>query len=372
MKTLEQIEPRIDVMTLASNATSEIVISQAGSYYLSGNLDVGKTYGIFIGADHVTLDLNGFAITRTSGSGGYGVYLSGTCLGSTIRNGSASGFLSGIYGINSESVLFEKLEASGCSFAGIYAGLSARLIDCRVSNVAGAGSYGIFCGSESIMTGCLANNCAGFAAIRCGNNALLSGCAAYNNSTTYGIYLVGSGNISDCSSIDNNSVSSASYGIYASGGNSRISGCMVDGNINTNSPSTSSQGCGIYVFNGSIVKDCTVTANRGDGIRVSGDCLVFGNNCDSNGTGDGAGIHAISSDCRIENNTVTDQDRGIDVDGIGNLIVRNSASGNTVNYEIASGNSVGTIISTPASGAISGSTGGTGVGTTDPWANFSF
>jgi len=54
------------------------------------------------------------------------------------------------------------------------------------------------------------------------------------------------------------------------------------------------------------------------------------------------------------------------------LIVRNSASGNTTNYVIDDGNKVGTIVSAPSSTAISGDTGGAGVGTTNPWASFTF
>jgi len=59
---------------------------------------------------------------------------------------------------------------------------------------------------------------------------------------------------------------------------------------------------------------------------------------------------------RIEGNNCTDNDRGIDVDVSTNLIVRNTCSGNTTNYEIVAGNAVGTITNTPV-----------GVG---PWDNF--
>ena len=69
---------------------------------------------------------------------------------------------------------------------------------------------------------------------------------------------------------------------------------------------------------------------------------------------------------------MTQNDRGIDVDAADSLIIENSASGNTTNYEIVAGNKVGAIVSAPDSLAISGSTGGAGVGSTNPWANFSF
>jgi hypothetical protein len=65
MKTLQQVEPRVDVATLdnTGDTNSAYVISQPGSYYLSGNLTIpsGKN-GIHILATNVTLDLRGFAL----------------------------------------------------------------------------------------------------------------------------------------------------------------------------------------------------------------------------------------------------------------------------------------------------------------------
>jgi hypothetical protein len=45
---------------------------------------------------------------------------------------------------------------------------------------------------------------------------------------------------------------------------------------------------------------------------------------------------------------------------------------NTNPYDIVAGNKVGVILIPPNSAAIIGNTGGTGVGTTDPWANFTY
>ena len=42
------------------------------------------------------------------------------------------------------------------------------------------------------------------------------------------------------------------------------------------------------------------------------------------------------------------------------------------NYEIVTGNKVGVTVIAPDSTAVTGNTVGAGVGTTDPWANFSF
>ena len=133
---------------------------------------------------------------------------------------------------------------------------------------------------------------------------------------------------------------------------------------------------GIEAFNGSTIKDCTATANKGDGIHVPNDSLVAGNTGDSNGNGtggDGAGIHATSSDNRIEGNNVTDNDRGIDVDS-GNVIIKNSAGGNTTNYAIAANNVYGAIVdrTAPASAAVTGNSGAASAGTLDPWANIAY
>src|SRR3954471_19358577 len=72
MKTLDQVEPRIDLQkapasaVTTTNADYHFIITQPGSYYLSANLAVTKTNGIQINAEGVTLDLNGFQISRVS------------------------------------------------------------------------------------------------------------------------------------------------------------------------------------------------------------------------------------------------------------------------------------------------------------------
>ena len=75
----------------------------------------------------------------------------------------------------------------------------------------------------------------------------------------------------------------------------------------------------------------------------------------------------------IEGNRIILNATGLEVNGAGSFIAKNSASDNTSsNYEIAANNKVGSIISASNSGVISGDTGGSGVGSTDPWANFTF
>ena len=451
MKTLEQVEPRIDLATVAGNSSYQHTISQPGSYYLSANLEVTTaTAGIFINAPGVTLDLNGFEISRVSGSGGDGILIYNAGDSATVRNGSIVGFA---YGINTYSTLtlgclLEKLSVSGCSADGIQAGKSSQVIDCRAfenqgrgikassgsslrgctsySNQGGFGIYagvssslsgctaygnaetGIFAGVGSSSSGCTAyenlgvgilasnssslNGCTAYENLGVGINASLSSsligciarnnqgnginggdgsslsgctatgnqgdgihaslssslsdCTAYSNQGSYGIYAGAGSSLSGCTANENQGTGSSSYGIYVI--RSTVIGCSASNNSNTNSPGTSSQGVGIYAGNGSTVKDCTASENESDGIRIPGDCTVSGNTCDGNGkNGDGAGIHSTSTDNRIDGNNVTDNDRGIDVDIYGSLIIRNSASGNATDYAIAADNDVGTIQTTP-------------------------
>jgi parallel beta-helix repeat protein len=99
------------------------------------------------------------------------------------------------------------------------------------------------------------------------------------------------------------------------------------------------------------------------------------NICSSNGNfGDGAGIHATGSDNRIEGNKCTRADRGIDVDGTGSIIIKNTCSGNTTNYSIVANNRYGPIINITAGGtaAVSGNSAADTSGTTHPWANFAY
>lgn len=351
---VEAVEARIDLATVAGNSTYQHQITQPGSYYLSSNLEVTASYGIIIWASGVTLDLNGFEISRVSGNGGDGIYISSGHDRITVRNGSIVGFDRGITSFG-EGCLFEKLAVSGCTSYGIYAGIGSGIVDCRAHGNPG---NGIFASSGSSLSGCTASKNEGEDGIYAGSGSSLTDCTAYDNQSKYGIYASQGSTLRGCTAYSNAGGGTYSYGIYAGSGSTVVE-CTASRNSNTNSSSTSAQGVGIYADNGSTIKDCTATLNQGDGIRVYLDSVVSGNACDSNGyNGDGAGIHATGSDNRIEGNNMTDNDRGLNVDIAGNLIVRNSASGNSLNYDIISGNDTGTIQTSPV-----------GAGA---WDNFSF
>lgn len=87
-KTLTEVEPRVAINAVSTpgDAGSVYRISQAGSYYLTGNLALtdGRS-GIVIGVSGAVVDLNGFTISGgTSGAAG----VKDLAGGSVVRNGS--------------------------------------------------------------------------------------------------------------------------------------------------------------------------------------------------------------------------------------------------------------------------------------------
>jgi parallel beta-helix repeat protein len=199
-------------------------------------------------------------------------------------------------------------------------------------------------GAEGLVKDCVAaeNGEGGFFLTRC----LVTGNSASSNS--------GDGFYAESSSILGNSASyNDGFGIVANGG------CTVQGNTTSTNP-----GGGIWAT-GSVVTGNASYNNGGDGIQVSSSCMVLNNACTLNGfySGDAAGIHVTFSHNRVEANTLTYNDRGLQVDADGNLIIKNSTSGNTTDYDIFSGNAVGDILNLSPGGTITSS---------NPWANFRF
>jgi parallel beta-helix repeat protein len=197
----------------------------------------------------------------------------------------------------------------------------------------------------------------GVPAISAGGGCTISGCTAGLNST--GINAGLGCTIKDCTVLSN-----AVYGVNAGNG-CTISDCTANYNSN-----------GIIANSECTITGCTASANNMDGIQAQYSCLIKGNTCSSNSRYvviGGAGVHVFFSGSRIEGNVLNSNQYGIKADGTENFIIANTArSSGTFNYNIVSGNMVDTIIYAAISGAVESSTGGTSLGTTDPWANFSF
>jgi len=354
-------EPRtpINAVNTPGDADSLFKITQPGSYYLTGNITgVAGRHGIEIAASGVTLDLMGFDLSGVPASldGVSATIFNLTNI--TIRNGSVRGW--GDEGVDLLSFLavntaVRDVRASGNAGRGITTGVGSTITGCSAS---GNTSNGISAGSGSTITGCTAYDNTGNG-IAVGSGSTVTGCTARSNSGD-GISTSDGSTVTGCTARSN-----TGNGI-AAGLGSTVAGCTA--RLNT--------GNGIVAGNGSTVAGCTAASNTGNGIQVDSDCRVTDNTCESNGFGvsSGAGIHATGGDNRIEGNNCVDADRGIDVDAAGNIIIKNTCSGNTINWSIVANNVVGPILdrTAPASAAISGNSAPSSLGTTDANANFSY
>ena len=275
MKTLAQIEPRIDILTLPGSATAEHVISQAGSYYLSDNLTVTKASGIEIGSSSVTLDLMGFQITRNlftpgtadaiviTGSGAVNIKIkNGTIIGAKIANGIVStvtGVLANIR-VSELSVIANSSDGINLGFA------KSNYVDhCSIENSGGKGivageisnSTSENCTSDAIYASGSVSNCRGVTAeVPAGGGSL----------TTIGIFA--QGNVTD------------SYG--SSKGNSSFSHGIHSNQNVSNSTGIAESGLGIFCAQNVTNSSGTSTSNNG--IEATGNVMSStGSSVDSNG-----------------------------------------------------------------------------------------
>lgn len=322
-KTLTEVEPRtvINDINTPGDADSIYRITQPGSYYLAGNVaGVVAKRGIEIASDGVTIDLMGFDLSGVAGSlDGIATTLS-SLSSVSIRNGSVRNW-------------------------------GGRGIDLRTQGVRGGSLLDIRA---------IANGAGGLAVSHAFS---VVRCSAFMN-TGDGINGGFTSTVSDCSAWFN-----TGNGFWL-GDTVTITNCAADSN----------QQNGIFAGNGCTVSACSSRLNLLNGIRVNGHCIILNNTCINNGVAasDGAGIHVVFEESRIEGNHCTDGDRGIDVDGPGNMIIRNTCANNTVDFAIAANNIYGPIIdrripaavaSTPA---VNGTAAAGTLGSSDPNANYSY
>jgi parallel beta-helix repeat protein len=403
MKTLQQVEPRIDLQNAPASAVSttnvnyHYQINLPGSYYLSANIGVTKLGGIHINTEGVTLDLNGFEISRTASSGGDGIAIAATAHRATVRNGSLKGLGHGIRSIEAAGVpargcAFRDLTVSNCTQIGINAGRGATVESCRVQD--NSGSYGIYAAEAASISNCVAlnNNVVtaiwagsgstltnstavantGTNGIYAGAGSVLTNCAARGNTVDFGIAADAGVSLTNCSAVSNGSAAAVSAGFDAGLGTVLVN-CAAYSQQSTAATPTGTTGAGFRLTGGNVLKNSTARFNFGDGIHASTRCLITDNVSTANGVnaGSGMGIHVTGADNRIEGNNVIVNDRGYLITAAGNIILRNTASGNGVNWDVVTGNVI-LVVNATTAGAISGNSGGTAPGSTDPNANFTY
>lgn len=231
-------EPRVPIQSLSGSATASYLISQPGSYYLTGNIvGVAGKNGIEITADDVSLDLCGYSMIGSASSLS-AVLASSTTASLRIRDGKLTGW--GQQGVHTQAIR------------------AAVLCDLIASN---NGNAGFLLGDNHVCRSCVAVGNAHFG-FESRENCSYFGCAARQNG----------------------------FGGFSAAFGSCVESCVAENNSFE----------GIRAAFESRIANCEVSFNGTAGINVSSNCLVEHNMCAGNQTGirvEGSAVRVDSNNC---------------------------------------------------------------------------
>ncbi len=306
---------------------------------LAGTLTgVRNTNGITIFSDNVTIDLNDHALVGVAEALD-GINVNGTRTNITVRNGSLLNWPGdGVDAANAVNSQLRNLNAAKNGEAGLIVGEGSIVSSCTArTNV-----------TDGIRTsgGCRVTDCTSSKnsqdGVEVGTGSTVSGCSAFDNGAI-GINGTTACTISGCTAYSNTGT-----GIDGGIGCS-LSQCSAYNNTN-----------GIVASTGSRVFACSARFNLAHGISVGSQCQVENNDCSANTI---SGIRVSGTACRIDQNHCVGGQSGFLIVGTDNLIIRNSSQGATgLPYDIAAGNHIAALITSP----------GVSFASSSPWANFSF
>jgi parallel beta-helix repeat protein len=229
---INQVRATAGGVTSGDSPGFPVTLNHPGSYRLTGNLTVSTadTTAIVISSDNVTLDLNGFTISCSTGVG-------------PCSSGNGVGIDAGQDNV---TIIHGTVRDMGKD--GIVAGADARIE--RVSALANH-HYGILVGAASTLTANTANS-NGYDGLGCGASCTITGNTARNN-TRGGIETN-----SDCTLSQNTTNNNSTFGIYCNGG------CTIDYNT------ANGNGTGISLLGGNAIVGNTARNNTNSGIVAIG------------------------------------------------------------------------------------------------------
>lgn len=364
MRSLQQVEPRIPI------ASVPFTITNAGSYYLTGNLTSTGT-GVEIMASDVTLDLMGFSLTGGNTNLGINLMGAGAPLRNIrVRNGNIRHFYVGIAAMALTHCRMEGIASSSNTWGGVVFNApynsAIEMRDCEVND----NPWGVVMAGdcrEIVFTRCTirANGNDGIQMV--GSDHTMVDCAISGNASN-GVTIISA----DGTVLQNCSVTfNGQHGVYLW----KTQGSVVrECNVRRNG------GHGIHLLSdvtgrctANIITGCSVVENSQRGIYLGGngglddgntvsDCVVSGN------AGIGISLY-LSGGNRIEGNHCARQTGpltfGIQTAGTSrNLIARNSCVSHTNNYELSATDTYGPIVTDIGELGTSGRA-------AQPWANFS-
>lgn len=308
--------------------TLPYTITQPGLYRLTSNLTgVAGQPGIIVASSHVTIDLNGFAL---SGAGvgthaiqpGNGGFQALTVMNGHIANWNRNGITMSVFmedgvtgGIGRARI--EGVIVTQCGHTGISATTNSLIKNCVVSE----------CGIDGVSIGIL--------------GGVIEDCTIYNNasngiSTSEGVL------VARCTIYNNGEV-----GISLSNSGQLVRDCVVRNN----------QAGGIVASSGATIVGCSVMNNSGFGISIVASCDIRNNSIRNNGN------HGITSGANVINASNLIQENQIVLNS-GYGINLTSNTGNYIYRNIVRRNSTGTIQAPSSDAPITSSAASAG-----PWHN---
>jgi hypothetical protein len=258
---INQARAKAGGVTPTDNPLLPVSINQAGSYRLTGNLDVTDNSArpsgtmaenmtaITVTADNVTIDLNGFTIKGPNVCSGTPLVCNAVGTGAGIALGTSS--------VTAVTV-FNGI-VRGMGGVGVSLGLSARVDGVQAESNGGAGIVtGINTGAGSLVTNCTANRNGGtgVAAVTISNSSAtenkgggfagftMTGCSAFQNEGT---------GFSGFTVTNSTAVGNGGTGIFAQ----TVANCLANGNTFDGIDATT-------------VTGSTATGNTGNQITATG------------------------------------------------------------------------------------------------------
>jgi parallel beta-helix repeat protein len=306
----------------------------AGSYIVANNITSAGIPCLVFNAGPVTLDLNGFTISSTTGLQN-GVFAAAGIDSVTVRNGIIKGFARGV-ALGGKGAVVDKvqvLQSVAGSLSGILAGgNNATVENCVVSGHNGGGIQAGL--GATVVHNTLTGNT--------GDGIVVSdGSSVRNNNVTLSSGLsTGIKATQNCKVVDN-VIANNTFGV-STGDNSVISGnavsaCFdgISGGNNTtitgnNSNNNSDRGIG--AGSGCLISNNNASNNGSNGIAASGSGTQLLNNVANNNGHSGMGLNG-SGGSAIGNIADDNSNRGLDIDCPGkadnNTFLDNSSSINT-------------------------------------------
>ncbi|HWX23277.1 MAG TPA: right-handed parallel beta-helix repeat-containing protein [Candidatus Binatia bacterium] len=289
------------------------------------------------------------------GSAGIGIQAGG---GSTVSSCTVEYPIGTGISVGTDSIVTGCAVNSGAA-VGIAAAQQSSVLDCNAGNNSASG---ISAGYGATIRNCTANFNGG-AGIALFDAGVVQNCTTRQNSN-HGIAAGNSSTVSGSTAVANTNI-----GILVGNG-ATVSHCTLAANLNgiltgnnctiIACSSSLNSSNGIFAALACSIKDCNVSSNSASGIRASSYCLISGNLANRNAVGltNNANIYVTADDNQIMDNNATFGGPGIKTDSGYNLIVKNKATVNNPNFDLAPGGVAVPISSNPTNAG--------------PWSNFSF